>query len=451
MRLAWLAAVIALAGCLDSVGPRPRPGGSTDTTTTTVQPTLQWYELQPRVITQGLTDSVLVTVAVKGNAEIVDLDTRAGFTIGLPKVADGVFSGKVATSILLFGYRVGDLHSAVGFIELFANGETTEHAFIVNVKDATVPTADPLVIVPGMQITPHVVNIRYDSIFTGGAVPAAPLKTFYSQFGDEYTFAAVIEQVQTDADHSFTLVKNDVHGIGLPIFDNSARYGSTGALEGILNFPNDATFDPAESSNLHEIAHRWMNHLTLPSLVNADAHWPLSDLANGILGWSDSQTHEQLLFPFDVQRQSNGTYQLHITDTPRTFNDLELYLAGLLPADSVQPHVVFLNQDQTSQVRNLGILQGPVDSVTIADIVGKDGPRIPSAASAPRQFKLVTIVLSRGGNLTRDEMSFFEHMAARGEQTNALTYFNGQIRSTTLPFFGATNGRAMLITKLGLR
>jgi hypothetical protein len=120
----------------------------------------------------------------------------------------------------------------------------------------------------------------------------------------------------------------------------------------------------------------------------------------------------------------------------------------LLPADSVRTHFVFVNQNQTAQVRNNGILVGAVDSIRVEDIIARDGERAPSAATAPREFRIATVVLSSGGMLSQQEMSFFEHMAARGEQRVALPYSDGLIRGTTLPFFIATGGRGTLVTRL---
>lgn len=452
MRRLLLLATCLLAGCLDSVGPRVRPGGSRDSTSATPQSAaMLWYELQPRVITQGETDSVRITVAVTGNPEIVDVQTRSGVYIGLPRISAGLYSTKVATPLLMFGYRVGDLHNLIGFIEVVGSTATNQYIAIANVKDATVPTVDPKPVALGMQATTHVVNIRLDSLYLGAAVPASPLKTFYSQFGDDYALAAVVEQVRTERPRTFTLVSNNVRGIGLPIFSDGAKYGSANALEGIIDFTNDAEFDLAERSNVHDIAHRWINYLTRPSLATGRPHWPLSDLAYGIMGWQSPITHDDSIFPFDVSPQTNGTYILRGLDTPRLFNDMELYLMGLLPGDSVLPHIVFLNQNQQGQVRSGGVLQGPVDTVTIAKIAAQDGARVPAAGSAPRRFQMVTIVLSRNGLLSRDEMSYFDYQAARGERETALPYFTGQARGTTLPFYAATSARGTLVTTLAPR
>jgi hypothetical protein len=191
-----------------------------------------------------------------------------------------------------------------------------------------------------------------------------------------------------------------------------------------------------------------MNYSTHPLLALGRPHWPLSSAAFGVMGWSDPQTRVSIAFGFDIVRQGDGTHLLRSTDLPRSFNDLELYMMGLLPADSVRTHIVFADQNQSAQVRNNGVLRGAVDSVRIADIVARDGPRVPAAAIAPREFRLATIVLSRNGLLTLDEMAFYDYMAARGEQRVALPFSDAITRGTTLPFYVATGGRATLTTAL---
>ena len=446
-----LAALIILAACIDSAGPRPRPGGGTDEPLPEQPAALLWYEMQPRVITQGQADSVRITVGVSGTAETVSLETLNGQMIPFARTAPGIYSARIAVALALFGYRTSDLHNTIGFIRVSAHGQTIDYACIANVRDATVPVVAVETLENGVQATARVVNIRYDNLYLGGKIPTTPIRTFFQHFADEYTFIALIEQVQSPHDPFFSAVRNQVRGIGLAQFDNGGEYGSGAALEGVIDYPADAPYDPAETSNIHELAHRWLNYLRLPSLSPARPHWPLSDLALGINGWGDPVTNERLLFPFEVIPLTTGGYQLRSSTGTRSFNDLELYLAGLLPADSVQSHLVFLNQHQRAQVRADGILQGPVDTVTIAEIIAVEGARSPVAGAAPRQFRMATLVLSRGGMLSRDEMSFFDALAARGEQQQALPFYNGLRRGTTLPFYVATNRRATLLTRLGTR
>lgn len=444
-----LPALLALAACIDSAGPRPRPGGTTDSLPPdTTAPQLLWYELQPRAITPGTTDSVRIQLAVSGTPDVVQVVTRTADTFILTRGTNGIYTGKLAAAPLLFNYHAGDMHNSAGAIALVKPGKSSQFTLIVNVKDATVPVVNPVFLGADIQATDHVVNIRYDSIFAGAAVPTAPIRTFYADFPDLFQFLAVIEQVQSPHDRFLTLVRNQVRGIGAPIIDNGRAYGSDAVLEAIIDYPLDTAYDPAETSNLHDMGHRWMNYLRVPALASTRHHWPLSDLAHGIMGWDDPLAQDAVSFPFDVTAQPDGTYLLRFVDTARTFNDLELYLMGLLPSDSVRAHVVFRNLNQRQQFKDNGVLQGPVDSVTMASVLSTEGARLPAAGVAPRAFRLGTIVLSRGGLLSRDEMAFYEFMAKRGEEQAELAYYTGSTRGVTLPFGPATGGRATLTTSV---
>jgi hypothetical protein len=154
------------------------------------------------------------------------------------------------------------------------------------------------------------------------------------------------------------------------------------------------------------------------------------------------------VLPFIFTKQPNNTYLVDVAETPRSFNDLELYFMGLLPGDSVAQHVVFLNQAQQNQFKPGGILSGTLDTVTVAKIVARDGPRLPPVATSPKSFRVATIVLSRNSLLSNSEMSFFEHLAARGEARQPVPYSMGGVSGVSLPFFLATGGRATLVTNL---
>ena len=410
-----------------------------------------WYELQPRVVTIGQTDSVRINVAVEGIPRNVSVETRSA-RVPLVRVGEGMFSARVAVADLLFGYRTGDLHNTTAFVQISDSAQVSEQrSIVVNVKDGGVPTiTPPQIIVPNfVQAATHVVNIRYDSLYLGGQVPSQILRTFYQHFGDEFDFVNVIEQVHTEKELIYFAARNTIGGLGLQIFDRAAAYGSPARLQGILNFPNDAHFDPAETAVLHELGHRWMNFGNTQSTRVAQPEWPISTLAYGITGFADPTTFEPLIFRFQLTRQANDTYRVTTqVDRPRVFNDFELYLMGLLPPDSVASHIVFLNQQQRNQLRVGGVLSGPLDTVTVAKWVARDGPRNPSYANAQRNFRMATIVLSRGGLLSREELSFFNHMALRGELEGDLPSIEVATRTRTLPFFAATGGRGSLTTRM---
>jgi hypothetical protein len=450
LRTIALLGAIGAAACIDGVGPRPRPGTTDpDDGPGNTRAEFQWFETQPRVIELNATDSVTVNVSVSGTPRSVYLVMRSGQPVELRRV-DDLYRGRLAVSNLMFGYRPGDLRQTVAFIEISTGESISEHRVVMNVKDETVPNINVTAVSPGIQMSDHVLNIRHDGIAPGSPVPASIIRAFYNSFPDIFHFIAVVEPVTSNKPIFYTAVRNNTDGIGLAPFDNGATYGSATTLEGLIQYPNASDLDLARTDNIHEIAHRWMNYLEHSLLSPARPHWPLSTLAHGITGWKDPVTGGRLLFPYDLTQQGNGTFAVRVTETPRQFNDMELYLMGLLSPDSVRPHVVFADQNQQSQLRDGGILHGPVDTVRIEHIIATNGVRSPAAGIAPREFRMGTIVLTRGGILTRQEMAFFEHMAVRGEQSLPLPFANGITRGTTQPFFLATGGRASLSTRIRL-
>jgi hypothetical protein len=357
----------------------------------------------------------------------------------------------VAVNDLLFNYRAGELHNTSALLELVTDTVTHQFPITVNVRDATVATVFPQTAAPGVQIATHVVNIRADSLLLGARVAPSIIRTFYQHFGDEYDFISVLGQVQTDTGFHYLAVRNDVSGLGLQTFVRTENYG-TNNLDGILHFPNDALFDPAETSVLHELAHRWLAFSNLNSIRNSRPHFPISTMARGITGFHgvDPVTQQPHVFRYALSPNPDQTWSVTPqSERPRTFNDLELYLMGLLPADSVQPHVVFLDQDQLDQLRIGGVLSGPTDTVTMADWTARDGARTPAYPNAQRTFRMATIVLSRGRLLTREELAFYNTMAMRAESEVELPAILETTRFTTLPFFLATGGRGRLITRIG--
>jgi hypothetical protein len=441
--------LLNVAACDDAFGPRQRPTGIRPDSNS-ARASLSWYELQPRVITIGQTDSVRVTVGVDGIAQTVQLQTLSGL-VPLLRQSNGTYTGRFVVSDLLFGYRTGDLHNAGVRIDVTAAPPSAEQTvMIINVKDGTVSTVNTQTLLSGlMQASSHVVNIRSDSLFSGPQVPGQILRTFYQAFGDDYDFINVIEQVQRPAPYSYFAVRNSIVGLGLTEFERADAYGNPRQLQGFLLFPNEGFFDLAETGVLHELAHRWMNFGNLPTVRVARPHWPISTLAFGVTGAANPTTGEPLPFRYELTRQPNATYTVRVVaDRRRLFNDFELYLMGLLPPDSVSPHIVFSNQQQYDQLRPGGLLAGATDTLTVDEWISRDGVRNPNSEGSQRLFRMATIVLSRGRLLTREEMSFFNHMAGRGESLLEVQALLNNTRGPTLPFTPATGGRAQLITRL---
>src|SRR5207248_637476 len=215
--------------------------------------------------------------------------------------------------------------------------------------------------------------------------------------------------------------------------------GSPRRLLGVSIFPHPATFDGASRNYQHELAHQWVNQLSVPPLEQSIPHWPLSDLATGIMGCRAGR------FPYEMRKEENE-YVFVASPGPKRFNDLDLYLMGLLPIDEVRPHVVLENQDIAPRA---GLKVGPVIEVTGEMIVAKVGPRVPDVRTSPKVFRLATVVLSEEP-LSAEAMWFYDYFSARAEATAELPVNPREGPQTTLPFYLSTGKRGRLITRLDL-
>ena len=121
-------------------------------------------------------------------------------------------------------------------------------------------------------------------------------KRFYTYFNDAFDFLVFLPSLswsQLDADAFkgafYAGVGNNIQGIGKGAFFND-RWGSAGKLQGGLFFAFVSEPDWEHSRlvrgpMLHELMHRWANHIVAPAIP----HWDFTS-ADGILGGFDIAT-----------------------------------------------------------------------------------------------------------------------------------------------------------------
>ena len=422
----------------------PAPAGAAE---------ILWNSWEPRVIAPGPSSAATITVVVDSDpaSPEVAITTNACLpssvdieVIRLSSVGPRTYEASLTADQLLHDYQDGDAHAVAGCLRL--PGESQSN-LIVNVRTAAMPDVALQSLSPDAQAAPHVVNLRSDDPLFGAHPSVELLQRFYQFYGNDYDFIAVVEPVSSTNNRSYYSRRNTTLGLGKGVYDHLAGTGIPDRLLGTIIFPIDFFFDLAARSNIHEIGHQWINSLDGTLADPRGAHWPVSDLAYGVMGYSGAGGQGQS-FPFDLIEQADGSYLLSSREFATEFNDVELYVMGLATAAEVGQHFVFSNQDQLGQLRPGGVLAGPVVPVTIGDIIASNGPRVPAAGDAPTEFRLATIVLSKGRLLTPEEMAFFDHMAARGESRVELPFTTGLSRGVTKPFFLATGGRASLSTTL---
>ena len=338
----------------------------------------------------------------------------------------------------------------IGYLNLF-NGEsrTLRGNLFVDVHTPEIGDYPVTRLSQFVQTTTRLVNIHHATVFTNRNI-ATVLRDFYRDFPDDYDVVNIIYSPQRFENRTHGVVKNAVGGIGLAISDSSGNYGSAGRLIGISQFPIPGFYDGAATGFLHELGHQWVNHMRVTPFATGVPHWPYSSMATGIMGFSIGGTGGQ-----------GGHFLCEILEDPRGFilnarpagapgyNDLDLYLMGLLPADQVRDQFVF--PDQTTPPRCDGsVYSGAMTRVRVNDVVAALGPRTPAFGEAPTTFRTATILVTRDALATAEQMSFYSWMTERAEWRARVSTHEGFSKELGQPFSVATRGRGTLRVDIDL-
>ncbi|MDA8100354.1 MAG: Ig-like domain-containing protein, partial [Nitrospiraceae bacterium] len=273
------------------------------------------------------------------------------------------------------------------------------------------------------------VSGSYDALSPDGSSNEGPreavAKEFLRTHKDEYDYLVIFTNfnylLPTHGVKGFYhSIRNDVQGIGLPLFDNSADYGSNGRLAGITDMGNiiDKTTDPLDpdfentlSTIHHELLHRWAaqikfkdstGNLSTALLDENSGHWSfLLDTGGSVLygnKWHDN---------------GDGTFtSLYSFDEMKYYSPLDLYLMGMIGPGQV-PAMRLIDNPAVSAARlpeaNVAI-SGTARTITIEDIVAANGLRIPDATHSPKNFKTAFLLLVRPGEFSGDVIYGIENI-----------------------------------------
>jgi len=292
----------------------------------------------------------------------------------------------------------------------------------------------------------HVAVVEVEGAYdrrVGGVLNLGPrtlvAREIYGHHPDDYDFLVAFSSFEFDTGDAVAFhvgVRNDVQGIGLPLFDDSALFGSDGRLQGYVDMgalgryttdPLDPGFERSLAILAHEILHQWGAYVRFRR--------PDGTLSDALLGrdgshWSyllDSDA--SVLYGNDWQDAGDGTFTSRGVET--FFSPLDLYLAGFFGPDEVPPFVLIDNPavDPAQLPRRGAEVTGDPVLVTIDDVIAAEGPRVPSADEAPKELRAAFVFLVRPG----------EQVSER--QIQALE----RLRAGLLDRFGAlTGGRAIL-------
>ena len=411
----------------------------------------------PSVIVPGATTSVLVEAELGSAATTVNIDFNpAGTTASVITLRDNgsdgdrvagdrIYSGRLPAAPIIAARTLDDVNRVfVGYLNAFSDTTRTVRSnLFVDVYSSDMGVYPVTRLSQFVQATTRVVNIHDASYFTSRN-PTSAIREFYRHFPDRYDVLNIVYAPQRFENRTHGVIKNTVSGIGLPLSDSSASYGSAGRLLGLSQFPIPGFFDGAETGTLHELGHQWINNLRGQPFASGIPHWPYSSMAGGIMGFSIGGTGGQ-----------GGTFACVITEDPRgfvltprgdapSFNDIDLYLMGLMPVNEVRDQFVFA--DQTTAPRCEGdVYTGAMTRVRIADVIAvAGGPRVPAFGPAPTTVRMATILVTRDGLATPETMSFYSWMTERFEWRTRVPTHSGFLKQLGQPYFIATGGRGTL-------
>ena len=359
---------------------------------------------------------------------------------------------------------------------LVVEGESEEAAAHehVTVYLALVPPnigASPVVrINDQVQYASHVVNIRDadfgDSRILGGDtalnIPEIT-KLFYEHFADEYEVIAVVSQATQLGDYVgyHQVVRNEIGGIGLDLFDRSATYGSASVLQAVEGYPPGQW--ASWNTVLHEQGHQYGDYTAAWSEVGPPASTtPLpGTLVVDRLGHAPD-VHTPLLTPgavtYGAVLEGNvrvgretaadgqaGAFRIEPTVPLVTYHPLTLYRMGLLPAASLPSLQVFVDQGQFGEETSVApepgtAVSGETVAVTLNDLMAADGIR---SGPAVTNLRRAIVYVSRGGLAPQSEMDVVNYFARRLGESSGVTSWN------RYPSFAeATGGGAVMTTEI---
>src|SRR6266545_2936124 len=250
----------------------------------------------------------------------------------------------------------------------------------------------------------------------------AVARAFYHTYPDSFDALAIFENfpVSHPAVSLYLPVKNDVRGIGYDRFDRTAEYGSVGRLQGVLNLNSLELLGPSPGTGMlgHEFAHRWLASAGFlddgrrSTALVTGSHWCFYVDTRTGRTWRDVPT-TSFMFGSLWDELPDGRFRTGRA-TSWGYSPLDLYLMGLIPADSV-PEFFYVadvpGQGPECSVTGASEVQGRKKVVTIGQVIAAEGPRDPDVTRSPKHFRMAFVLLVPPGRPPRDsELALLERL-----------------------------------------
>lgn len=256
---------------------------------------------------------------------------------------------------------------------------------------------------------------------TPGISLAAVSKYFYRSHQDVYDFLMVFSDFSISLDSAFAYtisLRNDIRGI-MPgkdsIFDRGSSFGSAKRLQAMSNMGSLSNYplDPTvrflgENTSLsviaHEFGHRWLAFVDTADEVllgRQQAHWSFFNNTSG-----------SVMEGNEILDLGNGGFRT--VGAVTQYSPLDQYIMGLRAAAEVppwfvvtQPKIQSFPGAFTAGCRGSALaacnpyvglsFTGTRREVSLDEIIGNTGVRIPAVQDAPKTFRVAFILLTQKG------------------------------------------------------
>lgn len=263
-----------------------------------------------------------------------------------------------------------------------------------------------------------------------GIDQVAIAKAFLGSHSDTFDFLALFFSIKHPGRPSFSgtgvdvIYQNSTRGIGRSQYNFARVLGTSGKLKAIATMfdfegypadphqsfprtPPELGRTPLELVS-HEIAHYWLasprilenGALTTNLLSDGCCHWSFTFDADG-----------SFLNGNDIRDNGNGTFTT--TDPLVRFSNLDQYLMGLIPSSAVGPmfYVTSAGVSPIDDARKNVTFSGTRVNVTMDQIVGAEGPRLPASAASQHSFRVAFIlVVDEGRKPSQKELQKLEKL-----------------------------------------
>ena len=236
------------------------------------------------------------------------------------------------------------------------------------------------------------------------------------------------------------LVSNNVSGIGKQLFNNANDFGSNGKLKALIELTQIDFLRSGPS--LHELMHTWANSAIPTETVDALGTNLTSYAYWGHWGFTGGSSKGQLGGFDQSTLVSNGgnSYTVNLFGANANgansvpYNELELYLMGMIPVTSVSNFDVFsnitslaINTDQTRLT-----FVATKTTYTPESLENLLGARSPASDTYQKDFKALVMILT-DEPVSNDKWEFLDDQVEKFSRTSSDD-------SSSFNFWEATNG-----------